>query len=57
VRGVRRSSWFRPILAGVIALLLLLAALYALGRAGSRVDRDDVFAALVVSFAVGAMLA
>ncbi len=50
-RGNRRPAWVRPVVAGVIALALLLLALLALDNA----DASDVVAALAVSLIVGAV--
>ncbi len=56
VQGGQRDRWLRPVLAGVIALLLVLAALYALDRAGSHAHAD-AWAALAVALIAGAVTA
>jgi hypothetical protein len=56
VRGGRGNRWLRPLLAGLIALALLLLALYALDRAGGYVRSSDVLGAACVSALVAAIV-
>lgn len=49
--------WTRPVLAAVIALLLLLVALYAVGRAGGTVNAGEVYGAVAASILAGAVTA
>jgi len=51
-----RDRWLRPLVAGLIALLLLLLTLYALDRAGSYVTASDVYAAIAASIVAGAVI-
>ncbi len=57
VPGVRGTRWRRALLAGLLALALLLLGLYALDRAGGRVDTSDVWGAVAVSLIAGAVAA
>lgn len=57
MRGVRGRRWTRPVLAGAIALLLLLLALYAVDRAGGSVNAGEVYGAVATAIIAGAMMA
>lgn len=52
-----RNRRLRPLIAGVVAFLLLLAALYCLDRAGGHIGASDVFAALAAVMIAGAVVA
>jgi hypothetical protein len=51
------NRWGRALLAGLLALALLLLALYALDQAGGYVDSSDVWGAFAVSLIAGAVAA
>jgi hypothetical protein len=55
VRGEGRSSrWRRPLLAGLLALAVLLLVLLLVDRAGGTVLATDAVAAVAVAVIVGA---